>query len=113
MSSCKAENGCARIQVFLCLPARLSMCVPAESFPLSSVEVDVLLLRLRAHLVDFILFHARPHHCCRVPVVPFQASAVLHHWRTGKLPSGQNLLHVSDYNLPGRKGAGRDSLCIC
>lgn len=52
----------------------------AESGVLPAVEMDVLLLWLRSHLVDFLLLHARCHHNCRVPVVPLQASAVLHHW---------------------------------
>lgn len=72
-----------------------TVCV-AEGCPLPSVAVDVLLLRLCAHMVDILLLHTRPHHFPRVPVFPFQASVVLHHWRTGKPESGQNLLHVQN-----------------
>lgn len=67
-----------------------SMCV-AEGCPFSSVEVDVLLLRLCPHMVDILLLHARLHHYTRVPVFPFQASAVLRHRRAGKPAFGQNL----------------------
>lgn len=77
----------------MCLHVAETECA-AEGCPFPSVEVDVLLLRLCAHMVDILLFHARPHRCSRVPVFPFQASAVLHHWRTGKPEANQNLLHV-------------------
>lgn len=60
-----------------------SVCA-AEGCPFPSVEVDVLLLRLCSHMVDILLLHARLHHYSRVPVFPFQASAVLRHRRTGK-----------------------------
>ena len=68
----------------------------AEGCPFPSVEVDVLLLWLCPNMVDILLLHARLHHYSRVPVFPFQASAVLHHWRTGKPESGQPLLHVQN-----------------
>ena len=56
----------------------------AESCVLPAVEMDVLFLRLCPCLVAGVLHHACPHCCCRVPLLPIQASAVLHHRCQGK-----------------------------